>query len=187
MSSFNDFNLSEEMVAALAEKGFTSPSPIQALVIPEFLREKANIIGQAQTGTGKTAAFSIPIIESITKDGSIKAVVLTPTRELAIQVCEEMYSLIGKRDLRVSAVYGGASIEQQVRNVRKGSDIIVGTPGRIMDLMERKVLNFNNLEFFVLDEADEMLNMGFVEDIEHILQTTNQEKNMLFFSATMPS
>lgn len=187
MSSFNDFNLSEEMVAALAEKGFTSPSPIQALVIPEFLREKANIIGQAQTGTGKTAAFSIPIIESITKDGSIKAVVLTPTRELAIQVCEEMYSLIGKRDLRVSAVYGGASIEQQVRNVRKGSDIIVGTPGRIMDLMERKVLNFNNLEFFVLDEADEMLNMGFVEDIEHILQTTNEEKNMLFFSATMPS
>lgn len=187
MSSFNDFNLSEEMVAALAEKGFTSPSPIQALVIPEFLREKANIIGQAQTGTGKTAAFSIPIIESITKDGSIKAVVLTPTRELAIQVCEEMYSLIGKRDLRVSAVYGGASIEQQVRNVRKGSDIIVGTPGRIMDLMERKVLNFSNLEFFVLDEADEMLNMGFVEDIEYILQTTNQEKNMLFFSATMPS
>ncbi|RTL12051.1 MAG: DEAD/DEAH box helicase [Neisseriaceae bacterium] len=187
MSSFNDFNLSEEMVAALAEKGFTSPSPIQALVIPEFLREKANIIGQAQTGTGKTAAFSIPIIESITKDGSIKAVVLTPTRELAIQVCEEMYSLIGKRDLRVSAVYGGASIEQQVRNVRKGSDIIVGTPGRIMDLMERKVLNFSNLEFFVLDEADEMLNMGFVEDIEHILQTTNEEKNMLFFSATMPS
>ena len=187
MSSFNDFNLSEEMVAALAEKGFTSPSPIHALVIPEFLREKANIIGQAQTGTGKTAAFSIPIIESITKDGSIRAVVLTPTRELAIQVCEEMYSLIGKRDLRVSAVYGGASIEQQVRNVRKGSDIIVGTPGRIMDLMERKVLNFNNLEFFVLDEADEMLNMGFVEDIEHILQTTNQEKNMLFFSATMPS
>ena len=186
-NNFNDFNLSNEMVSALAAKGFTSPSPIQALVIPEFLREKANIIGQAQTGTGKTAAFSIPIIESITKDGSIKAVVLAPTRELAIQVCEEMYSLIGKRDLRVSAVYGGASIEQQIRNIRRGSDIIVGTPGRIMDLMERKVLDFSNLEFFVLDEADEMLNMGFVDDIEQILQATNQEKKMLFFSATMPS
>ncbi len=187
MSKFNDFNLSQEMIDALAEKGFTSPSPIQALVIPEFLREKANIIGQAQTGTGKTAAFSIPIIETISKDGTIKALVLTPTRELAIQVCEEMYSLIGKRDLRVSAVYGGASIEQQIRNIRRGSDIIVGTPGRVMDLLDRKVLNFSNLEFFVLDEADEMLNMGFVDDIEQILQVTNQEKNMLFFSATMPS
>ena len=185
--SFNDFNLSAEMVAALAEKGFTTPSPIQALVIPEFLREKANIIGQAQTGTGKTAAFGIPIIETITKSGSIKAIVLTPTRELAVQVCEEMYSLIGKRDLRISAVYGGASIENQVRNIKRGSDIIVGTPGRVMDLMERGVINLRNLEFFVLDEADEMLNMGFVEDIEKILQTTNPEKKMLFFSATMPS
>lgn len=187
MSNFNDFNLSAEMVKALAEKGFTTPSPIQALVIPEFLREKANIIGQAQTGTGKTAAFSIPIIESIVKDGSIKAIVLTPTRELAIQVCEEMYSLIGSHDLRVSAVYGGASIEQQVKNIKKGSDIIVGTPGRVMDLMERKILNLTKLEFFVLDEADEMLNMGFVEDIEHILESTNAEKSMLFFSATMPA
>lgn len=186
MKTFNDFNLSQEMLNALNEKGFTNPSPIQALVIPEFLAEKANIIGQAQTGTGKTAAFSIPIIESITRDGSIKAIILTPTRELAIQVCEEMYSLIGKRDLRVSAVYGGASIEQQIRSIRKGSDIIVGTPGRIMDLMERRVLELNNLEFFVLDEADEMLNMGFVEDIEKILESTNAEKNMLFFSATMP-
>ncbi len=185
--SFSDFNLSAEMVAALAEKGFTNPSPIQALVIPEFLREKANIIGQAQTGTGKTAAFSIPIIETITKSGSIKAIVLTPTRELAVQVCEEMYSLIGKRDLRISAVYGGASIENQVRNIKRGSDIIVGTPGRVMDLMERGVINLRDLEFFVLDEADEMLNMGFVDDIEKILQTTNPEKKMLFFSATMPS
>lgn len=187
MKSFSDFNLSQEMINALAEKGFTAPSPIQALVIPEFLAEKANIIGQAQTGTGKTAAFSIPIIESIAKDGSIKAIVLTPTRELAIQVCEEMYSLIGKRDLRVSAVYGGASIEQQIRNIKKGSDIVVGTPGRIMDLMERGVLKLSNLEFFVLDEADEMLNMGFVDDIEEILKSTNEEKNMLFFSATMPA
>ena len=185
-SSFNDYNLSSETLAALEAKGFTKPSPIQALVIPEFLREKANILGQAQTGTGKTAAFAIPILETISKGNTIKALVLTPTRELALQVCEETYSLIGKRDLRVSAVYGGASIEQQIRNIKRGSDIVVGTPGRVMDLMERGVIDLSNLEFFVLDEADEMLNMGFVEDIEHILETTNQDKNMLFFSATMP-
>ncbi len=186
MSSFNEFNLSSEMVNALAAKGFTSPSPIQALVIPEFLREQANIIGQAQTGTGKTAAFSIPIIESLQKDGTIKALVLTPTRELALQVCEEMYSLIGDKKLRVSAVYGGASIEQQIKSIRKGTDIVVGTPGRVMDLLERKVIDLSNLDFFVLDEADEMLNMGFVEDIEHILSLTREDKKMLFFSATMP-
>lgn len=186
MNSFQDFNLSQDMLDALNAKGFTAPSPIQALVIPEFLREQANIIGQAQTGTGKTAAFSIPILESMKRDGSIKALVLTPTRELALQVCEEMYSLIGNKDLRVSAVYGGASIEQQIRNIKKGSDIIVGTPGRVMDLLERKVLDFKNIDFFVLDEADEMLNMGFVDDIEKILQTTKAEKKMLFFSATMP-
>ena len=185
--TFNDFNLSEETLAALAAKGFTEPSPIQALVIPEFLREKANIIGQAQTGTGKTAAFGIPILETIKKDGTTKALILTPTRELALQVCEEIYSLIGNRDIRVSAVYGGASIEQQVRNIKRGSDIIVGTPGRVMDLMERGILKIANLEFFVLDEADEMLNMGFVEDIELILKSTNENKNMLFFSATMPA
>jgi ATP-dependent RNA helicase DeaD len=186
MSSFNDFNLSTEMVAALAAKGFTSPSPIQALVIPEFLREHANIIGQAQTGTGKTAAFSIPILETITRDGPIKALVLTPTRELALQVSDEMYSLIGNKNLRVAAVYGGASIEQQVKSIKKGCDIIVGTPGRVMDLIDRKVINLSDLEFFVLDEADEMLNMGFVDDIEHILSLTPEQKKMLFFSATMP-
>lgn len=185
-NSFNNLGLSQEILAALTAKGFTEPSPIQALVIPEFLREQANIIGQAQTGTGKTAAFSIPILESIKRDGTIKALVLTPTRELALQVCEEMYSLIGSRELRVSAVYGGASIEQQIRNIKRGSDIIVGTPGRVMDLLERNVLNFENIDFFVLDEADEMLNMGFVEDIEKILQTTREDKKMLFFSATMP-
>lgn len=186
MSSFNDLNLSQEMLAALSAKGFTAPSAIQALVIPEFLREQANIIGQAQTGTGKTAAFSIPILETMQKDGTIKALVLTPTRELALQVCEEMYSLIGNKNLRVAAVYGGASIEQQIKNIKKGCDIIVGTPGRVMDLLERKVLNFSNIDFFVLDEADEMLNMGFVEDIEQILQSTKEDKKMLFFSATMP-
>lgn len=185
--NFSDFGLSQEMLAALDKKGFTSPSPIQALVIPEFLHEKSNIIGQAQTGTGKTAAFSIPILESITPSNStIKALILTPTRELANQVCDEMYSLIGSKKFRVSAVYGGASIDQQIKSIKRGVDIVVGTPGRIMDLMERRVLDFSQLEFFVLDEADEMLNMGFIDDVEKILQVTNQSKSMLFFSATMP-
>lgn len=186
--SFAELGLSEAMINALKQKGFETPSPIQALVIPEFLLEKSNIIGQAQTGTGKTAAFSIPILETIeTSTGMVRALILTPTRELANQVSDEIYSLIGEKKLRVLPVYGGSSIEQQIKNIKRGVDIIVGTPGRIIDLLERKILVLKNLEFFVLDEADEMLNMGFVDDIEIILKTSNpQKQKMLFFSATMP-
>lgn len=187
--TFNDLGLSPAMINALAKKGFESPSPIQALVIPEFLKEKSNIIGQAQTGTGKTAAFAIPILETLEPENGItKALILTPTRELANQVSDEIYSLIGEKKLRVLPVYGGQSIEQQIKNIKRGVDIIVGTPGRIIDLLERKVLKLNALDFFVLDEADEMLNMGFIDAIEEILkQSTNKEQKMLFFSATMPS
>lgn len=186
--SFADLGLSDAMINALKAKGFETPSPIQALVIPEFLLEKSNIIGQAQTGTGKTAAFSIPILETIeTSTGMIRALILTPTRELANQVSDEIYSLIGEKKIRVLPVYGGSSIDQQIKNIKRGVDIVVGTPGRIIDLLERKVLVLKNLEFFVLDEADEMLNMGFVDDIELILKASNPEKQkMLFFSATMP-
>lgn len=186
--SFADLGLSDAMINALKQKGFENPSPIQALVIPEFLKEKSNIIGQAQTGTGKTAAFSIPILETIeTGTGAIKALILAPTRELANQVSDEIYSLIGDKKLRVLPVYGGSSIDHQIKNIKRGVDIVVGTPGRIIDLLERKVLVLKNLEFFVLDEADEMLNMGFVDDIELILKVSNPEQQkMLFFSATMP-
>ncbi len=185
--TFKDFGLSESTINSLAKKGFEIPSAIQALVIPEFLHEHTNIIGQAQTGTGKTAAFGIPIIETIIpENGVTKALILAPTRELAIQVSDEIYSLIGEKRLRVLPVYGGQSIDQQMKNLKRGVDIVVGTPGRIMDLMERKVLNLTKLEFFVLDEADEMLNMGFVDDIEKILKHTNDTQKMLFFSATMP-
>ena len=187
-TSFNDLGLSALMIQALAKKGFESPSAIQALVIPEFLKDQSNIIGQAQTGTGKTAAFAIPIIETISSEkGTIKALILTPTRELAVQVSDEIYSLIGDKKIKVLPVYGGQSIEQQITNIKRKVDIIVGTPGRIMDLLERKILDLKNLEFFVLDEADEMLNMGFIDDIESILKQTNEEKKMLFFSATMPA
>ena len=186
MQKFEDFGLSIEVLDALEKKGFEEPSDIQKLVIPELLKERTHLIGQAQTGTGKTAAFGIPILETVEADKTVKALILAPTRELANQVADEIYSLKGKQDLRVLAVYGGASIENQIQKLKSGVDIVVGTPGRVMDLMRKKVLKVNNLDYFVLDEADEMLNMGFLEDIELILEETNDEKKMLFFSATMP-
>ena len=186
MLKFEDFGLSIDVLDALEKKGFEEPSDIQKLVIPELLKERTHLIGQAQTGTGKTAAFGIPILETIEADKTVKALVLTPTRELANQVSDEIYSLKGKKDIKVLAVYGGAAIENQIKKLKSGVDIVVGTPGRVMDLMRKKVLKVNNLDYFVLDEADEMLNMGFIEDIELILEETNEEKKMLFFSATMP-
>lgn len=186
MQKFEDYGLSIEVLDALEKKGFEEPSDIQKLVIPELLKERTHLIGQAQTGTGKTAAFGIPILETVDADKTVKALILAPTRELANQVADEIYSLKGKKDIRVLAVYGGASIENQIKKLKSGVDIIVGTPGRVMDLMRKKVLKVNNLDYFVLDEADEMLNMGFLEDIELILEETNDEKKMLFFSATMP-
>ena len=186
MQKFEDFGLSTEMLNALSKKGFEEPSEIQKLVLPELLKERTHLIGQAQTGTGKTAAFSIPILETIESDKTVKALILAPTRELANQVADEIYSLKGEKDLKVLAVYGGASIENQIRRLKSGVDIVVGTPGRVMDLMNKKVLKVDNLDYFVLDEADEMLNMGFIEDIEEILKKTNDEKKMLFFSATIP-
>ena len=186
MQKFEDYGLSIEVLDALEKKGFEEPSDIQKLVIPELLKERTHLIGQAQTGTGKTAAFGIPILETVEADKTVKALILAPTRELANQVADEIYSLKGKKDIRVLAVYGGASIENQIKKLKSGVDIVVGTPGRVMDLMRKKVLKVNNLDYFVLDEADEMLNMGFLEDIELILEETNDEKKMLFFSATMP-
>ena len=183
---FGDYGLSADILDALEKKGIEQPSEIQRLVIPELLKERTHLIGQAQTGTGKTAAFGIPILETIASDGTVKALILAPTRELANQVSDEIYSLKGKKNVKVLAVYGGASIDQQIKKLKGGVDIVVGTPGRVMDLMKRKVLKVDNLEYFVLDEADEMLNMGFLEDIEMILEKTNDEKKMLFFSATMP-
>ena len=186
MQRFEDYGLSREVLDALGKKGFEEPSDIQKLVIPELLKESTHLIGQAQTGTGKTAAFGIPILETLEPDKTVKALILAPTRELANQVADEIYSLKGKKDIKVLAVYGGASIENQIKKLKSGVDIVVGTPGRVMDLMRKKVLKVSNLDYFVLDEADEMLNMGFIEDIELILEETNDEKKMLFFSATIP-
>lgn len=184
--TFEELGLSKDTLKAIKNKGFEYPSEIQALVIPELLKESTHLIGQAQTGTGKTAAFGLPILELLEPTKKVKAIILAPTRELAGQVAEEIYSLKGKKDIKVLAVYGGASIEKQLKSLKKGVDIVVGTPGRVMDMMRKKALSLDELEYFILDEADEMLNMGFVDDIKEILKHTNNNKKMLFFSATMP-
>lgn len=185
-NEFRQLGLSEKALLAIKKKGFEQPSPIQKITIPVLLNETCDVIAQAQTGTGKTAAFGLPIIELLEdQPKGIKALVLVPTRELALQVCDEMISLADKRVV-VAAVYGGQSISEQQRRIKKGVDVVVGTPGRILDLIRRGDLDFSQLKIFVLDEADEMLNMGFIEDIEEIMRHTPKEKRVLLFSATMP-
>lgn len=187
LEEFKELGLSDRTIEALKAKGFEQPTEIQRLCIPLLLQENTEVIGQAQTGTGKTAAFALPIIETI--NGGAKepeALILCPTRELAIQVSEEITSLKGDKKIEVTPVYGGASMENQLRKLKKGVDVVVGTPGRILDHIKRGTLKLENLKFAVLDEADEMLDMGFIEDIEEILKATPESKRMLMFSATMP-
>ena len=187
LAKFKALGLSDSTLKALKKKGFEEPTPIQEKVIPLFLKGECDIIGQAQTGTGKTTAFGAPIIEKIhEKSGKIQAIILTPTRELAIQVSEELNSLKGDKKLHIIPIYGGQSMTQQLRALKSGVDIVVGTPGRVIDHLERKSLNLKDVAYFVLDEADEMLNMGFIDAIKEILNATGPEKRMLFFSATMP-
>lgn len=187
LENFEKLGLSQKTLKALEKKGFTEPTPIQAEAIPILIEGKFDVVGQALTGTGKTAAFALPIIECLTPNtGCVQAIILTPTRELAMQLATEFESLAQGSRLEVLCVYGGQSIDIQLRKLRSGCDIVVGTPGRVMDLMERGALSLDNIEFAVLDEADEMLNMGFVEDIEKILSSSPEQKRMLLFSATMP-
>lgn len=187
MEEFKKLGLSENTLQALQRKGYTTPTEIQRKAIPLLLEGKQDIIAQSQTGTGKTASFALPIIEKIRENaGHVQAIILTPTRELALQVAKEFESLMGRKRLRVLAVYGGASVSEQRDRLRQGIDIVVGTPGRVIDQLQRKSLNLSLVSFAVLDEADEMLNMGFLEDIETILKSTNAKKRMLLFSATMP-
>ncbi|MDO5718330.1 MAG: DEAD/DEAH box helicase [Tissierellia bacterium] len=184
--SFNDFNISKEIIDAIGEMGFEEPSPIQAGAIPLVL-QGIDVIGQAQTGTGKTAAFGIPILERIdSKSKNVQAMILCPTRELSIQVAEEI-SKLGKflKGVKVVPIYGGQPIERQIRALKQGTQIVVGTPGRIIDHIKRKTLKTDNIKIFVLDEADEMFDMGFREDIEMIIGRLPEEKQMTFFSATM--
>ncbi len=187
MSSFEKLGLSEETLKVLKRKGFEEPTAIQIKTIPAILAGTKDIVGQAQTGTGKTAAFGLPIIEMLDgKSKAVQALVLTPTRELAIQVAEEINSLKGNKKLNIVPIYGGQSIDQQLRSLKKGVDIVVGTPGRVIDHLGRKSLNLDSISFMVLDEADEMLNMGFIDEVKEILEKTSSDKRTMLFSATMP-
>ena len=188
LEGFRELGLSEESIAALREKGFEEPTEIQRRAIPLLLQEGTEIVGQAQTGTGKTAAFALPILETVGKgrEEAVEALILVPTRELASQVSEEMSSLRGKRTIGIAPIYGGASMTQQLKRLRRGVSIVVGTPGRILDHIRRGSLDLSRLGFLVLDEADEMLDMGFIDDIEAVLRAVPEKKRMLLFSATMP-
>ena len=185
---FEHLGLSQRVLDAIHEKGFEEPSSIQILTIPVMLGNDTDIIAQAQTGTGKTAAFGLPLIEMINSNNkSVQALIITPTRELAIQVSEEISSLKGNSGIQIIPIYGGQSIDQQLRRLKKGVHIVVGTPGRVIDHIKRKTLNLKDIEHLILDEADEMLNMGFIEDMEEIMKHTNPKKRTLLFSATIPS
>ncbi len=186
-NAFKKFGLSEATLQALQRKGFEEPTPIQEAVIPVLMNETCDIIGQAQTGTGKTAAFGIPLLEKLIPHAKhVQTLILTPTRELAMQVSQEINSMRGNKELSIYPVYGGQSIEMQLRQLRKGIDIVVGTPGRVIDHLERGTLKLDNISHMILDEADEMLNMGFIADVEKILSHTNRDKRVMLFSATMP-
>ena len=187
MNTFKDLNLSEDMLKAIEKKGFEKPTPIQELTVPRLLSENINIVARARTGTGKTAAFALPLIQKITQDqGFVQALVLVPTRELALQVGKEINSFVLKEFPRTLTVYGGASMGTQLYELKNGIEIVVGTPGRVQDHLERGSLDISKIKYFILDEADEMLNMGFVEDIENIFEKANKEAQILMFSATMP-
>ena len=185
--TFKALGLSSKALEAIHKKGFEEPTAIQALTIPVMLRDDTNIIAQAQTGTGKTAAFGLPLIEMINADSrTVQALILVPTRELAIQVSEEINSLKGTKDIKTVPIYGGQSIDLQLQKLKKGVHIVVGSPGRVIDHLHRKTLRLEKIEHLILDEADEMLNMGFIEDMEEILKYTNPAKRTLLFSATIP-
>lgn len=184
---FEELEINSKIIRAVTDMGFEEATPIQAKAIPVVL-SGVDVIGQAQTGTGKTAAFGIPMLERIDpKDKHLQAIVLCPTRELAIQVADEIRKLAKfMHSIKVLPIYGGQDIVKQIRSLKSGVQIMIGTPGRVMDHMRRKTVKFNQVKMVVLDEADEMLNMGFREDIETILEKVPEERQTVLFSATMP-
>ncbi|MBU0927850.1 MAG: DEAD/DEAH box helicase [Spirochaetes bacterium] len=185
--TFAEFGFSAPVIEALARKGFEEPTPIQALAIPVLLRGTEHLVARARTGTGKTAAFGLPLVERLSAPGpKVRALILVPTRELAVQVSGEIASFAPGPTPRIATVYGGASMSEQLRRLSRGVDIVVGTPGRVIDHIDRKTLDLSGLEWLVLDEADEMLDMGFIEDIEKVMDASNPERRVVLFSATMP-
>lgn len=187
LDSFRRLGLSDNIINTLIARGFEKPSPIQEQTIPIILEQDDDLVGQAQTGTGKTAAFGLPMLDLLhEKSKKVQALILAPTRELAIQISEELNSFKGSKKLHIVPIYGGQSIDQQLKKLGSGVDIVVGTPGRVIDHINRKTLKLDSIDWLVLDEADEMLKMGFIDEVEQIMQTTNPEKRTLMFCATMP-
>ncbi len=186
--TFEDLGLDEYTLKAVEKKGFVTPSPIQVLAIPRLLTGDTNLIARARTGTGKTAAFGLPIIQNVRgKSDHVEALILEPTRELAVQTCTEMQSFATETYPRTTVLYGGASYANQIKDLKRGCEVVVGTPGRIKDHIERKTLDLSKIKYFILDEGDEMLDMGFIDDIEEIFRHANPDCRILLFSATMPA
>jgi len=188
MNNFELLGLNEQLVASVTEMGFESPTPIQEKAIPILISGTTDFVGLAQTGTGKTAAFGLPLLQLINpQDKFPQALVVCPTRELCLQITNDLQNFKKKiRGVNVEAVYGGASITMQIRNLRQGVQIVVATPGRLIDLIERKAIDLQKVKYVVLDEADEMLNMGFRDDIDFVLKNTLNRESIWLFSATMP-
>ncbi len=185
---FSEIGLSKEVLSALSDLGFESPTPIQEEAIPQLLESKRDLVGLAQTGTGKTAAFGLPMIEKVDFNKShVQALVIAPTRELCVQISNDLQTFAKyHKSAKVATIYGGASIDKQAREIKRGAQIVSATPGRLIDMISRRLVNLKDVEIVVLDEADEMLNMGFKEDIDNILEGTPEEKSVWLFSATMP-
>lgn len=186
--TFEELGLKSEVLKSLKELGFEAPTPIQQKAIPYLLGENSDFVGLAQTGTGKTAAFGLPLVNNIENHAKTpQGLVICPTRELCLQISKDLEIYSKHLKVKVVAVYGGTDIRRQMTDIRQGASVIVATPGRLMDLINRKAVQLNEVEYVVLDEADEMLNMGFKEDIDSILESTPDHKNVWLFSATMPA
>jgi ATP-dependent RNA helicase RhlE len=189
--SFESLHLIEPILKALKEEGYSNPTPIQAQSIPIVLRG-TDLLGCAQTGTGKTAAFTLPIIQlleenkSFSKNKKVRALIVTPTRELAIQIGESFRAYARHTDLKYAVIFGGVGQSPQVSAIRSGADVVIATPGRLLDLMNQRLLSIADVEYFVLDEADRMLDMGFIHDVKKLLAALPHKRQSLFFSATMP-
>ena len=184
---FSKLGLSQQLEDVLEQMGFLYPTEIQQQIIPQVLGGR-DVVGRSQTGSGKTFAFGLPIVHLIDSSSDcLQALIVCPTRELTMQVADEIKKIANCLNVRVCAVFGGSNIDRQIKSLKNNPHILVGTPGRLIDLLNRKKLTLTNIKFLVLDEADEMLDMGFRNDIEKILQSSNTQRQTLMFSATMPS
>ena len=188
MSTFKSLGLNPKLLKAVGKLGFEAPTEVQHKVIPILLKEKTDLVALAQTGTGKTAAFGFPLLQKIdTNSRKTQGLIISPTRELCLQITNDITTYgQGLKNLKIVAIYGGANIKEQGRKIKNGAQIIVATPGRLKDMIKRKIVNISSIEYCVLDEADEMLNMGFYDDIKEILKNTPNHKDSWLFSATMP-